>query len=1114
MINTSLDQIKFISDDQPRTSTIAPIELIYGELRYERGPTPVAFWDETSKTILEKYAPLEWLQTIRGIGISQEQVQAIFDFSVLSTSNENLERRLFTKITGIEKATIRTIRGFKTPFRALLLCLWRHEYLLLPISFKQGGVSLMVPRLLSHLENFFSEVAHAGSSIHLKKNLRCIQFTSNWHTAGKVNFSEAWNAIPEISEGRKINPTGKFKYTPFKNFLLVPWLEQLHWQHPEIVSAKQVNLIQAYSVAVGVSQFGNYNFETPELFEEYYNKPKNEKKTIQVLAHQARVRENEKAIRLAGKFHSETYFANISIKSRQNFNWLTEGGYIGIPQESTVELSADWVPYLRAYQQKLQDRHLRKSHRRALISPLYKLCDYLFAYLPKWRAENPLNSIPIPLRVDDFQAVFFWRRLLAADDPRLQALGPLPLTLLEAVKLQHEKAGGKKFVNALYRFFEFCIENRDRFREAGLYALDEDFANPISMMDSPGSGPRNTGTDKFILPPFSVGFIRHYVSALDSIGREIRDLCLNQKISNNTIRELLLGEWISLSVLGLERTLTTNSLSKTGETIEITLTSIPNCFTWAWGNYHVTPSSDEQIYTAVPWLSVLRMIAVGLFAGQRLQNSQWLGLDNYRSQHREGDSYFTSLFLMVDKTYSHRCCRLQRYIMEWLDDEAEFQTQTCTKPPTACFYEDDQNSEYPETRWLFRSTFGKTDIPFADLVYNKKWVRILRGVQSLWNLIAPDELQYNFVTETAQWPRSRMSGAHHYTTPHSPHSLRNTYITWMLERGKAEPDEVMRQVGHRNIIQTYHYASGQRPGTDYSMEIADQRIEAFDHELFSNLMEAKPIKASAPTSVLRSSLSEDKERAMKAQAMISLSDGLIDAKETGYDLIKVALIEDLGFFDTCICVFNGRCTAAVLVITKGPRRCGMCPFAVYALDHLEGINARMRQLLRHIKSLETTIKQLEASGEAEIVLRSYREDKSLSAIECSGYEQVTNLMNAALANAKHDHKQYLIRDPEILNKHPVGLMANDPVQRIIGDLLDASHFPPFANENYMVNLRRAARVLKLKDFDDTVEGAVASPKAYLGQIAAQMRVLGWTLTDLSQNFRLHYPDALVGIEHG
>ncbi|MFU0497846.1 hypothetical protein ACMZYR_21220, partial [Pseudomonas syringae pv. actinidiae] len=103
---------------------------------------------------------------------------------------------------------------------------------------------------------------------------------------------------------------------------------------------------------------------------------------------------------------------------------------------------------------------------------------------------------------------------------------------------------------------------------------------------------------------------------------------------------------------------------------------------------------------------------------------------------------------------------------------------------------------------------------------------------------------------------------------------------------------------------------------------------------------------------------------------------------------------------------------------------------------------------------------------------------------------------------------------KLFRKQHISLMANDPIQKIIGDLLDASQFPAFSNENYMANLRRAARVMKLKGFDDTVETATASPRAYLGQIAAQLRLLGWTLNDLSHNFRLHYPDALVGIEHG
>ncbi|MEG5266580.1 site-specific integrase [Pseudomonas sp. JDS28PS106] len=1114
MINTSLDQVKFISENQPRSSTIASIELMYGELRHERGATPQVFWEETNKSILVKYAPLEWLNSIRGVGLTQEQVQAAFNLSVLGTSNENLERKLFESATGITNATIRTIRGFKTPLRGLMLCLWRHEYLLLPISFQQGSVSLIVPGLNAHLENFFSEVAMRGNNTNLKTCLKYTLFTLNWHTIEQVDFTEAWAAVSEISKGRKTAPPENYKYNPFRYFRLTSWLEQFHWQHPSVLSADQVKLIQAYTQTIGPSQYGNYKFDTPEQFAEYYAKSFNEKKSIQVGAYIARERKKEKTIRLEGNSSSEIYFANITVKNRAGFQWLQKEGYIGIPVEETINLSADWFPFLDSYNEFLLGRKIKKHHRKTLLSPVYKLCDYLFAYLPKWREENPHSSVPIPVRVDDFSAVFFWKRMLPASDPRFQSLGPLPLPLLEAIKLQRDSPASKSFVSAIQSFFQYCLDNHARSRDAGLYALDEDFANPIDLKDSQGSGPRKSGTDKQILPPFSVGVVRHYVSALDSIGRSLRDFCLNQKISNKKIREISRSEWIDLTDLGLEYTLITRSPSETEKTVEVPIKQVPNCYTWIWDNYHITPGSKEQIYTGAPWLSILRMISVGLFAGQRLQNAQWLGLDNYRCQHKDGTSYYTALFLMVDKIYSHRTCRLQRSIMEWLDDEAEFQTRICSQAPEACYFEDDEHSGYPETRWLFRSPYGKTDSAFSDAAYSSYWILILRGVQEVWNSIAPEDTQYNFVTKVEQTLAYPRRGTPEYTTPHTPHSLRNTYITWMLERGLAEPSEVMKQVGHTNLLQTYHYASGPRPGTDYSMEIADMRIEAFDHELLSNLAGAKPVKASAPESALRSSLLTDKKQAMEAQHMISLTDGLIETKETGYDLIKVALIEDLGFFDTCICVFNGRCTSAVLLITKGPRRCGMCPFAVYALDHLEGINARMRQLQRHIKSIETLISQLEAAGETEIMIRSYREDKGLSTVEYSGYEQVTNLMNAALADAKHSTKRYLIRDPEILTKHPVAVMTDDPIQKIVSDLLDSSQYPSFSNENYIASLRRAARAMNLKGFDSTVEYEVASPKAYLGQIATQLRLLGWTLKDLSRNFLLHYPDALEGIGHG
>ncbi|RAI72539.1 hypothetical protein DOZ80_03085 [Pseudomonas fluorescens] len=1114
MINTSLDEIKFTSNNKPITATIPAIELLYTELRHARGPTPQVFFEETNKAARAVYAPLEWLDSVRGIGITQEQVQAAYDLSVLGTSNENLERTLFIRATGIKAATIREVRGFKTPLRALMLCLWRHGYLLLPISFKQNSVSSMVPSLIPHLENFFSDIAYRGTNANLKKYLKCTQFTLDWHTIDKFDFSEAWDAIPKISDGRKIPPTGKFKFSPFRNFFLVPWIEQFYWQHPELVSAKQVELIQAYSAAVGVSRYDNYQFETPEQFAEYYYKSQKEKNNIQAKAYNERAQKKQKQIRLKGNSESEIYFANISINDRKDFNWILKNGYLGIPQELTTQLSTGWVRYLTAYNHHLLERNIGKSQRKQLLAPVYKLCDYLFGYLVKWREENPLSSVPIPLRVDDFSAVFFWKRLLPLDDLQFEQFGPMPLTLLDAVKLQIDRPVSASFVRGIYEFFEFCIENRTRFRQVGIYALDEDFTNPISLKDSPGSGPRNSGTDKFIIPAFSIGILRHYVSALDCIGRNLRERSLSQKISVDKLREISQSEWINLSELELEYTLTTNSPSETGKTIEIRLTEIPNCYVWCWGNYHVQPKSQDQIFTGVPWLSPLRMIAIGLFAGQRLQSAQWLGLDNYRSKHQEGTSYWTGLYLYIDKTYPDRTCRLQRYIMEWLDDEAQFQTMICDKPPEPCFYENDEYSGHPKTRWLFRSPYGKSDTPFTDSVYTDKWIRILRGVEQIWNSIAPKEFQYNFVLQKEHSNRTSKSGAPRYVTPHTPHSLRNSYITWMMERGEAEPDEVRKQVGHRNLIQTFHYASGQRPGTDYTMEIADQRIESFDNELFGNLLTDRPIKASASNSVLRNSLLKNRGDTIEAQGMISLSDGIIPAKETGYDLIKVALIEDLGFFDVCICVFNGRCTTAVLAVTKGPRRCGMCPYAIYALDHLEGINARMRSLQREIMKLSDKIRQLETCGESELTIKAFREDKSLSSIELCGYEQVTNLLNATLASAKNRQKRYLIRDPEILSKHPIALMTKDPIQKIVGDLLDASHFPAFANENYLVNLRRAARLLKLEGFTEMAENENPTPKTILGQIASQMRVFGWTLDDLSRNFRLHYPQALNGIDHG
>lgn len=1111
MINVSQDEIKFVQENAPADATCESIELIYSLLRAERGPTPPVYYDENNKAVMARFYPLEWLDVVRFSGLSQKQVQAAYDLSMLGTSNESLERKLFSKATGIGTASIREIRGFKTPLRALMLCLWRHNYLLLPISFKLNGIASMVPRLSEHMGNFFTEIAKRGKSDHLKKFTTCTQHTVNWHTIEQVDYLEVWAVIPEISERRKSASPKGYKSNQFRRYCILSWLDEFSIKHPEIVSFEQMELILAYANSVGLQKVKTT--QTPEEFKDYYYKSKQEKRAIINRAHKNL--EQEKNYRPTGvdPRTPESYFATLRIQNRDGFKWLKEDGYPQLNLEQTKILSDGWVPFLEAYELDLIEKKRSKSHRKALLGPLYKLCDYLFGLLPKWREANPDTSVPVPLRVDDFSPAFFWKRMVDENSPYLQSFGPLPTTALDAYDLRSGRATSHSFVNGLHAFFDFCIVNRVRLHQNGLELLDADFSNPILLSDGKGSGPRPAGSDKLILPAFSVGIIRHYVIALNELGCQIREMCLARSIPSEIIRKMSISEWIDLEEIGISYELETNSPSETGGKIRIPLTQIPNCYIWHWENYYTSTKRDRQIYTGVPWLSALRMVAVGLFAGQRLQGAQWLGLDNYRSHHHEGASYWTSLFLLTDKTNPYRTCRLQRHVLKWLDDEAYFQTSTCENPPGLCFYENDEHTEYEKQRWLFRSPRSKTSAPCRDGVYQGKWVRILRGVEHIWNSIAPEELKYNFTTPVEHSHHSTRSGTIRYITAHTAHSLRNTYIAWMLERGDAEDYEVMKQVGHKSLAQTYHYASAQRPGTDYSMELADQRVELFDKELLASLFEGKPVKASAPKSTIRDSLSQNRDEAVKAQRMMSLSDGLIPAKHTGYDLIKVVQIDDLGVFDTCICVFNGRCTAEVLRVTKGPRRCGMCPFAVYALDHLEAINARMRQLRRNSISLENKIKQLEDSGESEIMLQSFREDKSLSAIEYSGYEQVTIILNAALADAKQNPKQYLIRDPDILTKHPISFKAQDPIQKILGELLDASHFPAFSNENYMAILKRAARVLHLKGFADTGDTEIVSPKAYLGQIAAQIRLLGWTFGDLSSKLRKHFPESWAGIEH-
>lgn len=1106
MINISVSQPLFLCQNSENDNVNKSLIRLFGMLKAERGQTPELYFKGQNKALKARYACQEWLKSVQHTGLSRKQIVAAYQLSKTDEKRTTELRKQFEILTGSPNFTIGEIVGFKTPMRALMILLWHDGHILLPIGFDRNGVELMLPTIYGTTDNFFSSIVSKGNNANLKRYFRHMQYTVDWHSPESISFNEVWEAIPKLQKLRREISDQDSTEGIFRHYTLTSWLEQFSAFHPELLNIYDFELLKKFGTSVGPSKFGFYDSMTREDFEEYTAKSKKEKNLLQAKEYYARSRKESRSIIYANG-SPEEHFLNITVVNREDFYWLENDGYPPRDFLATKTLCAGWLPFLKAYHLHLIKKKHSKSYKKSLLGPIYKLCDYLFCYIPEWISKNPETVIEQPLRVDDFLSVIFWNCIIDQDSEFLDQFGAVPKPLLVLYQENGNQMTSSMFVKAIHAFFDFCIAYRKQLASAGLYLLDEDYTNPVNLKDAPGSGPRPGGTGKVVVPPFSVGILRHYVIALDKIGQDLRNNIFGGKYTSDEVNEIAQSQFINLDKFGLATFFQTNNPKDPRNKIDIPLLTIPNVYSWHWANYRNPNKNGDLTYTSVPWLSSLRMIAIGLFAGQRLQGIQWLGLNNYRREHHEGSSYWTLLFLCTDKTKTNHTCKLQRYVMPILDDEALFQTTICEHAPAPAHFENDENSANPGQQWLFRSPFGATDTPFSDGVYFDTWIRVLRGLQQIWDAIAPEQLAYRFIHEEQYSHNSQRAGEIKYTSPHKPHALRNSWITWMLEKGNAEPNEVRDQAGHLDLIQTFHYASGPRPTNDNSLEFADLRLEEIQFDI--NLITCKAIKPSDPDSTLQKSLNENKSETMKAQHMLSIENDLIPSKDNGCDLIPVTPIEDFGVFDDCICPFNGRCPRNVLKITKAPRRCGMCPYAIYSLDNLEAISARMRSLERHLKEIREKVASMESAGETELMVREYRVDANLTILEYAGLEQISEILLTTLKQHRMDRNKYLVRDPAIFDKHPVVLDRSDALQEILGNLLDTVNFPAYSNANYMANLQQQARRIKIQP---TLEHEHKPIKVLLAQIASVMKLNHWSIRDLSERLRNSLPLNLKGRE--
>lgn len=652
---------------------------------------------------------------------------------------------------------------------------------------------------------------------------------------------------------------------------------------------------------------------------------------------------------------------------------------------------------------------------------------------------------------------------------------------MEFYDLKRSKKTKKKFINTIYSLFEMAILNGQEIMSDGLPLVDCIFRNPVNpTYDSEGSGPRGK-SDKIPLPIDAMPLIEAYVLALDSIGVELQKKCLNGAFSWQEIQELKNEEWINLQKYGISYTIKLCNPGVISEVIEIPLDKVINAYSWKNDKYY---SRAEYVYA--PWLSELRMLAVALFSGLRLQNCQWLDVRDFEKYYDDsfrGSSSSCILFVNTDKNGKSRPVSLPYKVMDLLLLEKEFQAKEYRSEFKDVRYENDpeEGNKYGVIHPLFRSPWVESGTPFSDHSYSKKWVSILRGFQEIYNSFVPVDRRHEFVepNESGGW-----------LAVHTPHALRATWITHRRIYAGLDHAVIGEQVGHANEYTTAHYTVVTEAESIILIEASNKKVSQHG---FAALM-GRPVCPSSESSALVKGWWQNREDTIRDQHLTSLIPEILEIDETGLDLIAQTKSQKVKFLEFCLCSLNGECPRKLLDFTRKFQTCGICPYAVYGVDHLPGLNAKIRDLANQNDSLKIKYrKMLDLQPKSQAIQEVYR-DLSLVALELAGYRQADQILQRNL----HDEELsdgYIARHRDISNylRHSVDMA--DPQQRIVSNLIDSSQYPAFSSEHYPLILEEMA---SNPEFTQVVNQNVDQREVYVAQVISIMRGTGMTFSEISK----------------
>lgn len=1055
-----------------------------------------------------------FLRRRKGRPLTEAELTTLYDLCLVPDKQLDLAIPLYERVTGEYTPLRKDVSGLRIPIRAMFVILWAKGKVTLPHNFNLSGVWAKYPDLIGFSEGFIHEIA-TSKTPSLQRCSRNFQYRVNWKQPEDIVFEELWEIAPAVVDKQREIKRKSNKSGSFNQFSYLTWIHRFAIEYPHIVSPDQARLLDSYHTHLGNSKIEKSCTEIRKSYADFVKywglisgsqsksdnlkwrrsrysfgldgrKESNKKKIEKKLAEQERKLEAQDIL-------SPEEYAILPRRRRptiSNYEWVNS--YYNNPNNPDIDAKlASWVTAGNLHLGHIEKLGL--NTRRREVGHVHILMDYLGSYLPAWLSKHPDSEIQFPTYIEEFHRSIFWKRItknVSKSDEAGGSVLELPLTLMQFYDLKRSAKSKSKFIFSIWRYFEVAIANGHVLMPNGEPLISSLYKNPVHQtLDSTGSGPAGK-SDKVPLPIDSMLMVEAYMLALDAIGVELQNKCIRGIFSFQDTLDLKNSIWIDLEKYGIAYSIKLSNPHDASQNVEIPLKRIINAYSWKSEKYK---SSDREVYA--PWLSQLRMLTVALFSGLRLQNCQWLDIrsfDKYYDNSLRGSLSSCILYVNTDKNGNSRPVTLPYKVMDVLLQERHFQTKEYGKKYKGVYYQNDINSKnkYNKIHPLFRSPWLDNCAPFSDASYAQKWTLILQGFQEVYNSLVPPERRHEFVEPTAngQW-----------SAVHTPHALRATWITHRRIYACLDYAIIGGQVGHAQGYTSAHYVV---PTHQETLALIDSANRVVSEKAYAALT-GQPPRPSSTDSALVKGWNHHREETIRDQHLVSVIPEILDTDETGLDMIASTKTQCVKFLDTCICALGGDCPQKLMAFTRKARTCGICPYAVYGIDHLPGLNAKVRDLANRAEHLKPRLQQIlktqPKSYNSEIVY----EELSLCTLELAGYRQVVQILEKNWREENFPNG-YIARHRDLSNSIRHSVDMNDPKQRVLSMLIDASQFPAFASEHYPLILDELARN---PEFLQIPKQPVEKRDIYIGQILSIMGGADLSFKDIS-DYALSRPTAL------